>query len=57
MSVLAISAQAWQCRANSGSGGWGIGLSNNLYNAKIIALNECSMRTPNWDICYITSCW
>ena len=47
---------AWYCEAYSSvAGGWGE--SFNKRNAKRIAMNNCRVRTPRWDRCYIDSCW
>ncbi len=57
--LLALSsteASAWYCRASSPTGTWGWGRSFNLYQARAIALNQCSVRTPYGYACYLRFC-
>ncbi|BAT59673.1 hypothetical protein GJW-30_1_02206 [Variibacter gotjawalensis] len=49
-------AFAWQCRASSASGGWGVGWHPNRARAARIALNYCAANTPRGVWCRIRYC-
>lgn len=52
--VSGTASAEWVARAESPYA-WGVGYSNNLFNAQQIALRECAMRTPvGWN-CFIVS--
>ena len=58
LSVLApAAAHAYSCIARSPTGSYGY--SRNMYplaRARLVALNQCAIRTPRNRICVITSC-
>ena len=60
IAIIAIGAftqaQAyWECGASSVDG-FGVGMSDNKFEARDIAMNECRMRTATWNICYVNYC-
>lgn len=52
---LSFEALAWKCVATSPSG-WGVGHSPWQGTAANIALNECAIRTPWGQACYVQEC-
>lgn len=50
--MSATASAEWVVRATSPTA-FGVGISLNLEMAKRIALNECSMRTPRYQVCSV----
>ena len=55
LASIASSANAWVCYAESPSA-WGAWQHPVLSVARDRALHECRIRTPYYQVCYITSC-
>ena len=49
-------AGTWYCSARGTTGASGFGWSASLSYAKVIALRECAVRTPQDEMCYIMYC-
>jgi hypothetical protein len=49
-------ANAWYCSARGTTGASGWGRSSLLSSARIIALRECAVSTPQGARCYIMYC-
>ena len=49
----AASMAAWYAEASSQSA-WGWGQANTRWQAEAIAMRNCRVRTPQWDVCWIT---
>ena len=56
LAVASVSAYAWRCEATSPSA-IGVGYSPYLNVAQDIAMNECQMRTPYYQACFLRSCF
>ncbi|MDI3324302.1 hypothetical protein QKW35_07920 [Pontibacterium granulatum] len=54
--MVSAPAMAWECTAASPSA-WGVGYSAYRGTAARIALNECAIRTPWGQACYIQQCY
>lgn len=54
---LAAQARVYSCIARSPTGSYGY--SKNMYplsRARLVALNQCAIRTPRNRVCVITGC-
>lgn len=49
-------AQAWYCSARGSTGAWGWGRGTVNYAARLMALTQCSVRTPRYARCFIQYC-
>jgi len=55
MTLIPTQASAWYCRADSPSAsGWGSSPSRG--RAAEIAIRQCAVRTPQWQVCQISRC-
>ena len=55
MALVPTEASAWYCRADSPSA-YGWGSSGSRGRAARIAIRQCAVRTPRWQVCYLSWC-